>query len=102
MDDLAAALGGELPGDSEWRVHFHVPVHADGPRTTQTELSATLAALVGGPAAVTTHLEVETYTWTVLPEAQRPRDDDGLVQGLARELAWTRDRLVELGLEEET
>ena len=44
------ALGGELPGDSEWRVHFHVPVHADGPRTTQTELSATLAALVGGPA----------------------------------------------------
>jgi sugar phosphate isomerase/epimerase len=102
VDDLAAALGGELPGDSEWRVHFHVPVHADGPRTTQTELAATLSALVGGPAAVTTHLEVETYTWTVLPEAQRPRDDEGLVQGLARELAWTRDRLVELGLEEET
>ena len=102
VDDLAAALGGELPGDSEWRVHFHVPVHADGPRTTQTELSATLAALVGGSAAVTTHLEVETYTWTVLPEAQRPRDDEGLVQGLARELEWTRDRLVELGLEEET
>jgi hypothetical protein len=45
---------------------------------------------------------VETYTWTVLPEAQRPRDGAGLVQGLARELAWTRDRLVELGLEEET
>ena len=102
VDDLDAALDGGLPGDSEWRVHFHVPVHAGGPRTTQAELLGTLAALVGGPAAVTTHLEVETYTWSVLPEAQRPRDDDGLVQGLTRELEWTRDRLEEFGLKEET
>jgi hypothetical protein len=78
-------------------VHFHVPVHA-AEHTTQPELEATLAALAGGPAPVTRHLEVETYTWGVLPDG--PGGDDGLVEGLAAELAWTRDRLVALGAEE--
>ena len=100
VDDLDQALAGGLPGASEWRVHFHVPVHTPGPHTTQADLSATIAALLGHAEAVTTHLEVETYTWWVLPESERPADDDGLVDGLARELRWTRDRLVELGLED--
>jgi hypothetical protein len=34
----------------------------------------------------------------VLPDA--PAGDEGLVEGLAAELAWTRDRLTELGAEE--
>ena len=97
VDDLPDALGGALPAEAEWRVHFHVPVHA-AEHTTQHELEATLAALVGGPAPLTTHLEVETYTWGVLPGG--PGGDDGLVEGLAAELAWTRDRLVALGAEE--
>jgi len=96
-DDLPEALDGGLPADTEWRVHFHVPVHA-AEHTTQDELEATLAALAGGPAPVTRHLEVETYTWGVLPDG--PGGDDGLVEGLAAELAWTRDRLVALGAEE--
>ena len=78
-------------------MHFHVPVHAAA-HTTQDELEATLAALCGGPAPLTRHLEVETYTWGVLPDG--PGGDDGLVAGLAAELAWTRDRLVALGAEE--
>ena len=94
VDDLPEALGGALPGEDEWRVHFHVPVqHAE--HTTQDELATTLAAVMEGPA--TRHLEVETYTWSVLPDG--PRDDDGLVAGLAGELAWTRDRLQTLGME---
>jgi len=97
VDDLPEALGGGLPASSEWRVHFHVPVHA-AEHTTQDELDATLAALAGGPRPVTRHLEVETYTWGVLPDG--PGGDDGLVEGLAAELAWTRDRLVALGAEE--
>jgi sugar phosphate isomerase/epimerase len=96
-DDLPDALDGGLPAATEWRVHFHVPVHA-AEHTTQDELEATLAALAGGPAPVTRHLEVETYTWGVLPDG--PGGDDGLVEGLAAELAWTRDRLVALGAEE--
>ena len=97
VDDLPEALAGGLPARDEWRVHFHVPVHA-AEHTTQDELEATLAALAGGPAPATRHLEVETYTWGVLPDG--PGGDEGLVEGLAAELAWTRDRLVALGAEE--
>lgn len=99
VDDLDAALGGGLPGAGEWRVHFHVPLHADPERTTSHELRSTIDALLAGPSPVTRHLEVETYTWSVLPEAQRPRDTDGLVRGIAAELAWTRDRLIKAGME---
>jgi hypothetical protein len=95
-DDLPEALGGGLPAQREWRVHFHVPVNT-GEHTTQDELSATLAALAGGEAPLTRHFEVETYTWSVMSDA--PQDDEGLVAGLAAELEWTRDRLVALGAE---
>jgi sugar phosphate isomerase/epimerase len=104
-DDLDEALDGGLPGDGEWRVHFHAPVHwsgrgAGGVETTQPELRQTLDVLMGGPEPLTTHLDVETYTWTVLPPAQRPDGPAGLVDGLARELLWTRDHLTDLGLKE--
>jgi sugar phosphate isomerase/epimerase len=101
VDDLDDALAGHLPAGEEWRVHFHVPVHAPAAAplaSTQDELTATMAALVGGPQPRTDHLEVETYTWGVLPGDQQPRDDAGLAAGLASELGWTRDRLTELGL----
>jgi len=94
VDDLPEALAGGLPGEHEWRVHFHVPVHA-ADHTTQEHLVATLAALAGGTAPATRHLEVETYTWTALPD--RPEDDEALIEGLAGELAWTRERLLALG-----
>jgi len=60
-DDLPEALGGGLPAQREWRVHFHVPVNA-ADHTTQEELDATLAALAGGAVPLTRHFEVETYT----------------------------------------
>jgi sugar phosphate isomerase/epimerase len=100
VDDLDDALAGRLPQKSEWRVHFHVPVHYSGDDTTQRELATVLRALLGGESPATTHLEVETYTWSVLPPGVRPEDDPGLVRGLAQELSWTRDRLLELDLEE--
>ena len=96
VDDLPQALGGELPGKREWRVHFHVPVNT-AEHTTQAELTDTLAALAGGASPLTRHFEVETYTWSVMRDA--PTDDEGLVAGLAGELEWTRDRLVALGAE---
>jgi len=99
VDDLDEAIAGGLPGESEWRVHFHVPVHAGGPATTQDDLRAVLRRLLAGPVPLTRHLEVETYTWTVLPPERRPDGDAGLVDGLTRELDWTRGQLVGLGLE---
>jgi sugar phosphate isomerase/epimerase len=95
VDDLPEAFAA-LPGEREWRVHFHVPVNASE-HTTQAELGETLAALAGGPAPLTRHYEVETYTWSVMRDA--PQDDEGLVAGLAGELEWTRDQLVALGAE---
>ncbi|WP_326959314.1 metabolite traffic protein EboE [Amycolatopsis sp. NBC_01286] len=100
-DDLDLALAGELPGKAPWRVHFHVPLHADpAPPLTSTRpvLAGTLAELFGGATARTDHIEVETYTWQVLPDA--PADDAGLVAGITAELDWTRRSLIELGLEE--
>ena len=49
----------------------------------------------------TRHLEVETYTWTVLPPDRRPADDAGLVAG-ARRTSWSgpASGCMELGLEE--
>lgn len=104
-DDLPEALSGRrpLPGRTPWRVHFHVPVHADPTpplRSTRDHLADTLDALLGGPEALVDNLEVETYTWQVLPEDLRPDGDAALADGIAAEVAWVRDRLLGAGLEE--
>lgn len=75
----------------EWRVHFHVPLYREalGAFTnTQAYLSDLLALQRRAP--FTSQVEVETYTWDVLPEGQR---SGGLVPSIARELAWVRERL---------
>ncbi|WDZ84728.1 metabolite traffic protein EboE [Micromonospora cathayae] len=98
-DDLDAALDAGLP--DAWRVHYHVPLHAppEPPlASTVPVLRAALAGLLGGPVAGCDHLDVETYTWGVLPEARRPRTDAELATGIAAELAFTRDELTALGL----
>jgi predicted metal-dependent TIM-barrel fold hydrolase/sugar phosphate isomerase/epimerase len=99
-DDLDEALDGGLSAQAEWRVHVHVPLHSDPADTTAAEVAIALRELVGGPRPLTRHLEVETYTWSVLPPGLRPVDEPGLVDGISRELGWTRDRLAALGLEE--
>ncbi|HXD89369.1 MAG TPA: metabolite traffic protein EboE [Urbifossiella sp.] len=79
---------GEFAAAECWRVHFHVPVDAEklGPlNTTKPAVAAALAAV--GRLAYAPHLEVETYTWEVLPGG--PGID--LVAGLARELTATQD-----------
>ncbi|PKK12219.1 metabolite traffic protein EboE [Thermomonospora sp. CIF 1] len=103
VDDLDAALEGELPGDQEWRVHFHVPRNAVLPQelgTTRAVLAEALEALFGGERALTDHVEVETYNWDVLPGHRLTKES--LIEGIAAELAWTREQLVRLGLKEES
>ncbi|MFG3408436.1 metabolite traffic protein EboE [Streptomyces sp. NPDC048142] len=103
-DDLDEALTGRaLPDSTPWRAHFHVPLHAPpAPPLTSTlpVLRDTLARLVGGPAPLTRHLEVETYTWQALPAELRPRTRGRLADGIAAELTLARDLLVDLGLKE--
>jgi Xylose isomerase-like TIM barrel len=105
VDDLDEALApdGPLPGRAPWRVHFHAPLHAEPAAplaTTRDVLQRTLAALLAGPAARTRHVEVETYTWQVLPAAQRPDGPSGLVDGIAAEVGWVRGTFSALGLRE--
>ncbi|MFF0534534.1 metabolite traffic protein EboE [Streptomyces coelicoflavus] len=104
-DDLDEALadGGPLPPTAPWRAHFHVPLHAApaAPLTsTLPVLKAALTRLVGGPHALTRHLEVETYTWQALPPELRPRARAQLTDGIAAELTLARDLLTDLGLKE--
>jgi hypothetical protein len=63
-DDLPEALEGDLAGP--WRVHVHVPLHAQPPPPLTTTLHVVRAALVelfSGSEALTDHVEVETATW---------------------------------------
>ncbi len=92
--DLPAALAGPPSGEGEeWRIHFHVPIFREslGPfASTQGFLSELLAIQARTP--FTDHLEVETYTWDVLPEEHR---GEPVADAVARELSWTLDKLGE-------
>ncbi|MER7012763.1 metabolite traffic protein EboE [Saccharopolyspora sp. NPDC000359] len=93
-DDLPEAFE-TLPADGPWRVHFHVPLHArpEAPLATTTDvLTAGVAALAA--RGEVPHVEVETYTWDVLPTSRR-RD---VAAGIASELAWADTALA--GIEE--
>jgi sugar phosphate isomerase/epimerase len=96
--DLPDALA-TLDRDTPWRIHFHVPVHRGGFAgfaTTHDTIARVLAAALAAPGALP-HLEVETYTWSVLPGTERAATDDDLVDGIARELRWTIEELAALG-----
>lgn len=98
-DDLDDAFQRRLPGP--WRVHYHVPLHISlaGPLATTTPvLREALVELVGGPQPLCDHFDVETYTWSVLPPALRPRNPEQLAAGIAGELDFARTELRELGV----
>jgi hypothetical protein len=91
-------------GCDEWRCHFHVPVDlADlgvgGLATTRPEADAVLAELLADPGRWGTdelHVEIETYTWSVLPEAVAG-GPGALVDGLVREYEHVLARLAAAG-----
>lgn len=95
---------------SEWRCHFHVPVDLGGPlpgsgglETTRGLSDAVLDAVLArrdGWGTPELHVELETYTWSILPEAARATQastEEPLVEGLAREYAHLIGRLERAG-----
>lgn len=85
LADIDANLG------SEWRIHFHVPIFLAEMQhfsTTQDFLRQILALHLERP--ISDHLEVETYTWDVLPERYRGTP---VAEAIARELNWVRQQL---------
>lgn len=96
FDDLPQALeAGSNQLQHPWRVHYHVPVHADSLldgsiRTTRADMLRALNYSLKHDLCP--HYEVETYTWSVLPEAHRPASDEALAQSLAHELNFIREQ----------
>ncbi|WP_158796468.1 metabolite traffic protein EboE [Pedobacter sp. L105] len=90
--DLPEALADNRnPGVIEWRAHFHVPIFAEDMglvKSTQADIVEVLNKFKENP--FTQHLEVETYTWEVLPEDLKVP----LTQSITRELDWVIKRLV--------
>ena len=94
--DWAESAGGAV-GD-EWRVHFHVPVHAQ-PDTaffadTRDHVSGVLE-LLGREPGWCSHFEMETYTWEVLPPELRSSD---VVDQLVKEYGWCLGEFGRVGL----
>jgi len=88
---MAAGASKDAPLHSEWRIHFHVPVFLKTMgdlETTQPDLETVLDLVKH--RADSPCLEVETYTWDVLPPEYRTAE---MSEAIARELAWTRKRL---------
>lgn len=100
-DDLPEALDGAggarpLPGHGPWRVHVHVPLHhePEPPLAATTDVLRTaVAAVAAAPHGADAHLDVETYTWSVLPPSAAT---DDLVAGIAAELRWAARELLPL------
>jgi sugar phosphate isomerase/epimerase len=93
-DALDATRGTGLAG-AEWRVHYHVPIFLGtlgALETTQSDLVVLLDGLrrAGYSSGGSVCLEVETYTWEVLPAEHRNVD---VCTAIARELSWVRRRL---------
>ncbi|HUA66881.1 MAG TPA: metabolite traffic protein EboE [Alphaproteobacteria bacterium] len=87
----------ENSGFPEWRIHFHVPLHAPAIlpfQNTSDHLSGVLDWLEKNPKACS-HLEMETYTWEVLPPELKSRT---VVEQLAAEYDWTLAELAKRGL----
>jgi sugar phosphate isomerase/epimerase len=87
-DALRASAERSATGEPapEWRVHFHVPVFMERLshfQSTQPFLREILA--LQRQRSISDHLEVETYTWDVLPDEARELD---LPAAIARELRF--------------
>jgi len=91
LPDALRAVEGRSTAGLEWRVHCHVPIFLDDLgafSSTQAFVRDMLHAQRRKP--ISSHLEVETYTWNVLPPQARTADMD---EAIAREIAWARDVL---------
>ncbi len=91
LEDAFAAWTAD-PGPREWRTHFHVPVFLDDLGafgTTRFALEQALALHKQQP--LSRQLEIETYTWDVLPDHLKTGD---IVDYVCRELEWVRGQLV--------
>jgi hypothetical protein len=94
---LNAAKANPNAAAEEWRVHFHVPLHCQKPGAfdTTSDHVVGLFRLLQAQPGLCSHLEMETYTWAVLPQALKTAD---VSEQIVREYHWTLQRLAEHNL----
>ena len=91
LEDAFAAWTSD-PGPREWRTHFHVPVFLEDLgafRTTRFALEDALKVHKATP--LSRQLEIETYTWDVLPDHLKTGD---IVDYVCREIEWVKSQLL--------
>jgi len=87
----AIAQWEQDPGPHEWRTHFHVPVFLDDLGAFRTTRFAIEDAMkFHRQHRLSTQLEIETYTWDVLPDHLK---QGTIVDYVSRELEWVRGQL---------
>jgi sugar phosphate isomerase/epimerase len=91
LEDAFAAWA-KRPEHSEWRTHFHVPVFLDDLGDFKTTRFAIEDALkFHKKNKLSPHLEIETYTWDVLPAHLKTGD---IVDYVVMEIEWVRSQLL--------
>ena len=94
--DLDVALRHAGPdGNKEWRIHFHIPLHHRPTPifgNTADHILGVLDAMQAQP--LTAHVEMETYTWEVMPAEMKQRN---VVDQLAAEYDWALQHLARRG-----
>ncbi len=94
LQDAFAAYEADPSGHREWRTHFHVPVFLEDLgehfKTTRFAIEDALAFHKRTPLSA--QLEIETYTWDVLPDHLKTGD---IVDYVVMELEWVKSQLAE-------
>lgn len=88
----ALALWTANPAIAQLRTHVHVPLHWAGDGALRSTVDALDGPFWRTARSLTDDLEVETYTWDVLPAELRR---GGVIDGMARDLVWVEQRLRE-------
>src|SRR4030095_17210472 len=94
---VEAATEAEEQHIPEWRIHFHIPLHSPPTELfgNTTDHLLGVLDLLGAYPTLCSHLEMETYTWEVLPPELKNRT---VVDQLVAEYEWTLQRLAGHGL----
>jgi sugar phosphate isomerase/epimerase len=91
--DKALQNAGDVPS-KQWRIHFHVPLFTSqygAFGSTQDYVRQVIA--IASETRFTNHLEIETYTWDVLPAGLKM----DLLDSITREYGWVLDTIDRLG-----
>ena len=93
LEDAFAAFERDPSGKREWRTHVHVPVFLDkiGEHFETTRFAIEDALKFHKKNKLSPQLEIETYTWDVLPDSMK---SGSIVDYVERELDWVKGQLV--------